>query len=172
LFIFRDFREKTEGIPPIRLAVGSVKKLKDRIAKCLASKSGAVNAAAALTLAIAGDQGYIPQIAAFLDVMDVQSDIGDDEETGEADVEVRGNAAMALGVLGAKEYAPRLLTMIENGNAYDRCGAMLGLAYLNEPSYAVRISSAFVVRKDSKVNANQVNECAIKALHVMGIGKP
>ena len=73
---------------------------------------------AANLLAVIGDLNYSPQIAALLDRnADVEG-----RETA-----VRGQAALALGLLNAKQYEACISLLLRSENFYDRSGAALAL---------------------------------------------
>jgi len=71
----------------------------------------AIRAFAATMLGISGDQSYSPLLAKLL----VRK-----EQNADDLIYDRGRAALALGLLQAKEYGKDLVTMLSSANEYDR----------------------------------------------------
>ena len=100
---------------------------KERLTKLMGSNDQTVSGFAASLLAVIGDLNYAPQIAGLLDR---NADVEGRETT------VRGQAAVALGLLNAKQYAARISLLLRSENFYDRSGAALALGHLKASEYS------------------------------------
>ena len=69
---------------------------------------------------------------------------------------------MALGLVGAKEYASNIADLLNSENSYDRAGAAYGLGLLGARTHAKAIAKL----QDDKDDA--VRETARESLQMMG----
>jgi HEAT repeat protein len=133
--------------------MGGVKAFKDKMAALLIEDDQAVRSFAVTILGIWGDRTYAEQIAKLLKT---REQVDDDR------VYERGRAAIALGLLGAKEYSADLAVLLKSQNNYDRIGAVLGLGWMEAKEHAEAI--ARLLNDDDQ----DVREVAAKTLEMMG----
>lgn len=160
---FRDVIEVV-GTPPCEqvrfsvgkaiIAAGGVEKYRERVAALLKSKSESVRAFASVWLGVLGSKESIRALFELVRVRDMAS------QNAGLD---RSRAAMALGLLNAKEHAADLAALLQCGNAYVKEGAALGLAYMKADEYAGIIAKQIRDREFASV--------AIAALADMGAKK-
>lgn len=123
--------------------MGGVKAFKEKIAEFLKSEDDAVKGFAATVLGITGDTAYAPVLAALIEERDEPST----DPSRPSAITYRGRAAMALGILGAKEYTAKIALLLKSQNNYDRTGAVNGLSHLNAKEYAKDVV-ALLTNKD------------------------
>jgi HEAT repeat protein len=120
---------------PARLAsVGGIEGFQARMAGLMKCHDDEVSGFAAIVLGVCGDRSYSRRIAELL--YERRRRQGKDAWQYNT---TRGAAATALGVLGTKEYAPKMLALLRSANDYDRSGAALGLAYLGDKTHGEAI---------------------------------
>lgn len=117
--------------------IGGVKGFKDRMASFLTSKDDVVAGFAATMLGISGDRSYAPAIAKLLDKKDPP---GDSDERYSITTS-RGRAAIALSLMGAREYVPKFVEMTRRRNRYDRAGAASALGQLRAKEHAREVAA-------------------------------
>src|SRR5262249_6046948 len=132
---------------------GGIKQLKDQLAMWLEDNDQAIRAFAATMLGISGDQAYSPLLAKLL----VRKEQNADELIYD-----RGQAALALGLLQAKEYGKDLVTMLSSTNEYDRAGAAQGLGWMGDKENAKAVAQLL------KDKDERVREAAKRSLEMMG----
>ena len=132
--------------------LGGVKQLKDQLAIWLNDNEQAIRAFAATILGISGDQRYARQIAELL----VRKEKNPDNLVYD-----RGRAALALGLLQAKEYGKDLVKMLASKNDYDRSGAVQGLGWMGDKAHAKAVAQ-LLNDKDQ-----DIREAAKQALEMM-----
>ena len=130
---------------------------KERLTRLLAANDQTVSGFAANLLAVVGDPNYAPQIAALLDRAPV-----DGRQTT-----VRGQAAVALGLLNAKQYAARISLLLKSEHFYDRSGAAMALGQLKATEYSHDIARLL---QDETVFSS-VDTSPIYALFEMGVAE-
>ena len=134
--------------------MGGVRAFKDKLSGWLKDDDQAIRAFAAVVLGISGDKSYAAQLANLL------------KERKYKDSDLlyydRGRAAMALGLVGAQEYMPNLVTLLDSSNEYDRAGAAYGLGFLKAKYQAKAVAKLL---KDKEEN---VREAAKESLDMMG----
>jgi HEAT repeat protein len=133
--------------------LGGIKQLKDQLAMWLEDKDQAIRAFAATMLGISGDQAYSPLLAKLL----VRK-----EQNADDLIYDRGRAALALGLLQAKEYGKDLVTMLSSTNEYDRVGAVQGLGWMRDKENAKAVAQ-LLNDKDERIR-----EAARQSLEMMG----
>jgi len=114
---------------------------KNQLARLMKSNDETVAGYAALILAVIGDLNYAPQIADLLEKP------GDLTGNGQPPVTIRGNAALALGLLGARKYTERIFLLLRSKNSNDRMGATMALGYLKATEHAKDVVE-LLLRKD------------------------
>ncbi len=134
--------------------LGGLKGFKDQLAAWLTDNDQAVRAYAAIMLGVCGDGAYAKQLGSLL-----ESRPNGRDELIQYD---RGQAAMALGLVGAKEYTSRLVNLLTSKNEYDRAGAAYGLGFLTARTQAPAIAKLL---NDKDEN---VREAAKESLEMMG----
>ncbi len=113
--------------------MGGIKSFKEKLSSWLKDDDQAIRAFAAIILGISGDKAYASQVANLLI---------DRKHTGdELRVYDRGRAAIALGLMGAKEYVPKIVPLLQSKNEYDRSGAITALGYFGAKEYAKEIAN-------------------------------
>jgi HEAT repeat protein len=104
-------------------------------------------------LGVSGDQAYSPQLAKLL---------ARKEKSADEIIYDRGRAALALGLLQAKEYGKDLVKMISSTNEYDRAGAAMGLGWMGDRENASAVAQLL------KDKDELVREAAKQSLEMMG----
>jgi HEAT repeat protein len=140
-------------------ATGSAQEFKSKMAAFLNSKDDIVAGFAATVLGISGDLSYAPRIARLLD----KEEPTDDEAHP---ISSRSRAAVALSLMGAREYIPKLVLMLKSQNDYDRMGAAVALGQFQAKEHANAVAS--LLRPDN--SALRVDGSPIYALMEMGVG--
>jgi len=111
--------EKGDRAPLSQLE--GIKAFKDRLASLLNDEDQSIRALGAVLWGISGDKAYTSHLARLL------------KRRGPASGGPRydrGRAAMALGMVGAKEYTLELVNLLKSSNSFDRSGAAFGLGSL------------------------------------------
>jgi HEAT repeat protein len=150
--------------PNLLKDLGGVTGFKGRLVTLARSNDDAVAAGAAIMLGICGDQRYASELAQLLKKTDRPGT--DDGEFHP--VTVRGRAAMALGLLDAKQYAPDLVALLNSKNEYDQGGAAMGLGYLGDRRYSKAVAALLDTRDDMSGLIPGVAESAMISLVLMG----
>ena len=138
---------------------GSATEFKSKMAAFLNSNDDVVAGFAAIVLGISGDRNYTPEIAKLLD-KEEPTDVRSKPITS------RNRAALALSLMGAREYIPKLVLMLKSQNDYDRMGAALALGQLQAKEHANEVASLLRSGNDQL----RVDESPIYALMEMGVG--
>lgn len=159
LTLFATALEKDE--PRHLESIGGIKGFQDRMASLMKSGDDEVSGFAAIVLGVCGDQNYARRIGELLDRRSPRPRKKDDWQL----VTARGRAATALGLLGAKEYAPKMRTLLRSASEYDRSGAAIGLAYLGDKAHAKAIVRLLRNEKNRKRDAGS----AIHALFLLDV---
>jgi HEAT repeat protein len=136
--------------------------LKQKLIVLMDSPDDAVSGFAARMLAIVGDSSLAPQIAVLLDR---QKDAPADANPP---VTVRGEAAIALSQLGAKQYAPRIAAMLRSKNPYDRRSATTALGLLKATEYAADVAHLLL---DKEASFAGDDSSPLDVLFEMGVAK-
>ena len=137
--------------------LGGLKRFKDQMAVWLNDNDQAVRAYAAVMLGISGDRAYAGQLGNLLKPRKYGQDVLVQYD--------RGRAAMALGLIGAKEHESRLVGLLKSKNEYDRSGAAYGLGFLAAKAHAKAIAKLLDDKDES------VREAAKESLEMMGAGE-
>ncbi|HBO46006.1 MAG TPA: hypothetical protein DD670_19200 [Planctomycetaceae bacterium] len=114
---------------------GGLAKYRQRIAGLLKSRDATVRGFAAVWLADLGDKAHAKDILALLE----SDDLPDDDEFNRS--WDRGQAAFALGILGASEHSETLAKFLTHDDKYLRSGAAAGLARLGAKDYEREIAA-------------------------------
>ena len=130
----------------------SIKAFKERVSGLLRDEDQSLRALAAVLLGVCGDKSYASRIAVLLEPR--------------ADLDVvppfdRGRAAIALGLVGAKEYTVELVKLLKSPNSFDRSGAAIGLGALRATEHERAIAELLNDADDS------VREAAKESLAMM-----
>lgn len=131
--------------------LGGMKAFKERLSTML-NADEATRALAATLLGFCGDKSYVDQVAALLKPRKPERDIPRYD---------RGRAAMALGMLGAKQYTLDLVRLLKSSNDFDRAGAAFGLGALGATEHRSRVAALL---KDSDEN---IRNAAKESLEMM-----
>lgn len=116
---------------------GGIKGFKNEVSTLLTNKDSVIRGFSAILLAIVGDPSYKSSIAALLSDKNGLTE----KEAGNFFINFdRSRAAMALGLMGATEYAPRLAELLRSSDCNDRTGAALGLGYMGAKEHAPAIA--------------------------------
>ena len=113
---------------------GGLDKYRAQIAGLLKSPDPTVRGFAAIWLADLGGTAYKKDLLALLET---ESQTDDEDYNKNWD---RGQAAYALGILGAHEYAENLAALLHHQDKYLRSGAIAGLAQLGAKKYEPAIA--------------------------------
>ena len=138
---------------------GSAKEFKSKMAAFLNSKDDIVAGFAATVMGISGDLSYAPRIAKLLN----KEEPPDDQAQP---VTSRSRAAVALSLMGAREYIPKLVLMLKSQNDYDRMGAAVALGQFRAKEHANEVAS--LLRPENR--GLRVDDSPIYALMEMGVG--
>jgi hypothetical protein len=151
---FEALSEYEKGSASLLSRLGGFKGFKDKFAQWLNDDNQAIRAFAAVMLGISGDHAYASKLADLLKPRSYTRD-------GVIQYD-RGRAAMALGLVGATEYAPRLAALLNSLHEYDRAGAAYGLGLLGAKDQANAIAKLL----DDQYEG--VREAAKESLEMLG----
>ncbi len=112
--------------------LGGVKTFKEKLAALLTSEDEPVRALGATLLGVCGDASYTDQIATLLKSR---------KRTRDMPRYDRGRAAIALGLLGARQYAPELVRLLKSPNPFDRSGAAFGLGAMKATEHRKAVAA-------------------------------
>jgi len=157
LLLLADSSQKQDPAP--LKETGGARGFKDKLAAFLDSKDDVVAGFAATMLGMAGDARYAPALAKLLDKKGPPEE--EDELLGDK-ITSRGRVAVALSLLGAREYVPRFVAMLRSRNMYDRSGAAYALGLLRAKEHARELVA--LLRREEFVG----DEAAVYALVEMG----
>jgi HEAT repeat protein len=137
--------------------LGGPEGMKKELLKSLGSEDPIVRSGAAMLIGIVGDKKLAPNIAELLDKKPgpASDDVIDRVKEG-AD---RFAAGIALGLLGATEYAPRLVESLRSDDKNMRTGAAMGLGAMGAKEHAKAIA-ALLKREDKESKAAAVGVLA------------
>jgi HEAT repeat protein len=145
------------------IEAGGVKEFKSNAASLLKNKDPVVRGFGAVLLAVIGDAAYKSDIAKLLADKRGPPPKEDDGVSDKVWYNFdRNRAAVALGLMGAKEYAPRLSALLRSRDPSDRAGAAEGLGYMGAKEYASTIAKLLSDDDD------QVQTAALRALAELG----
>jgi HEAT repeat protein len=113
--------------------LGGVSGFKRKLTDLLNDGDQAIRSFAAVMIGITGDKALVPSLAKLLDK---QTAAGERYSM----VYDRGRAALALGMIGAVEYKPRIAELLKSENQYDRSGAIAALESFGATEYAKEIA--------------------------------
>ena len=136
------------------LEPGAIQAFKERLSVLLQDDVQGIRALAAVLLGVCGDKSYASRIAVLLEPRTV---------TGTLPRFDRGRAAIALGLVGAKEYTLDLVSLLKSSNTFDRSGAAYGLGALRATDHEKAIAQLL---NDEDA---QVREAAKEALAMMRV---
>jgi HEAT repeat protein len=140
---------------PKLVEAGGVKQFKDNVTNLLKNKDPVVRGFGAVLLAVIGDTVHKSDIARLLEDKRGSPPKEEDRLLYYFD---RSRAAMALGLMGAAEYAPRLAALLQSSDYADRTGAALGLGYMGAKEH---INALAKLLSD---DADQVQTAAMQSL--------
>jgi HEAT repeat protein len=140
---------------------GGAESFKRTIRRFLLDEDPVARGWAALTLASINDQPSKTEIAKLLNRRQPAAALGDDGSNVFQDFD-RGRAAMALGLLGAREYAKAIGSLLRDSDEQVRGCAALGLGYLGAQEYAKDLAALLTDPQDG------VRTAAASALAEMG----
>jgi len=154
--VFAPFGESMEaGLA----AIGGAQGFREALRGMLTDEDPVVRGFAAAMLAVVKDQDSKEGIAALLRRPYAPPAEEWQEEYSRWD---RSRAAMALGMLGAKEYTEKIVALLKDDDEYVREGAALGLGYMNAREHAKKVAELL----DDE--ADEVRESACASLARMG----
>ncbi len=141
------------GEPDAVKRSGAIHGIKEKFAAYTRSGDMAVRSFSASMLGIFGDKKYAPTIAAMLTAdLDLKDDVRRMTESS------KGQAAIALSMLGAVEYEDQVLTLLKTGNDFNRSGAITALIGLGGKKHAKAVvdvmldKNAFAVDRLAPLN--------------------
>ena len=149
--VYRYFEAIDRG-DPSALEPQAIKAFKDQLAGLLTEKDQVLRAVGAALLGLCGDRSYTKQVAVLLKPRRI---------TGDDPYIDRGWAAMALGMLGAKEYTAEFVALLKSPHVFDRSGAAVGLGALGATEHREAIAKLL---NDPE---NSVRDFAKEALALM-----
>ncbi|MEI6514312.1 MAG: HEAT repeat domain-containing protein [bacterium] len=152
--ILRPFYDSRQ-IPQL-VATGGIEAVKNIVAGLLKNEDPIIRGHGALVLAILGDLGHKQDIAKLIVNMRDPPPKGFDMHSYYYD---RGHAAIALGIMRAHEYAPRLAEILQDPRSSIRADAALGLGFMGAKDYANNIAKLL-----SDSNRDDVCRAAMMAL--------
>lgn len=142
LATFQDALDKYEQGDASALAqLGGLKGIKNTVAGWLSDGDPEVRGFAAIWLGVSGDRAYARHLAKLMN-----DKTEPDAENLRRD---RGRAALALGLMGANQYTPQLVDMLNASNEFDRGGAAYGLGYLKAKKYETTIGRLLYDKDES-----------------------
>jgi HEAT repeat protein len=116
-----------------RVPLDRMEAFKEELAKLLDDEDDVMRAFAATILGAIGDGSYARRIAAVMEKPPGTSVFSGERQAAAA-------AAMALGLLGAREYVSTLVSLLQSDSPAMRAGGALGLAYLGAREHAPAIA--------------------------------
>ena len=138
LGLFQAFMDNAR-IPALAEA-GGIKAFKAALVQMLKNKDSVVRGSAAMFLAIIGEIDSKAEIAKLLEPKPPMAETAPIEDGVFENVDC-SRAAMALGLLGAKEYAPKLAGLLGHRDHLVRSGAVQGLAGMEAKEYVKQIAA-------------------------------
>jgi len=139
--------------PEAMKKLGGPQGIKDKFAAYTKSGDSTVRGFSAIILAIFGDKKYVPTIAEILTAdFKFKDDLARMTETS------KGQAAIALSMLGATEYEGKVLELLKSGNDFNRGGAVTALIGLGGKKHAKAVvdlmldKNAYGVDKIAPIN--------------------
>ncbi len=149
------FEKNKKGDSKDLESLGGEKALKDKLADWLNDEDQAIRAFSAVMLGVSGDKSYAPQLGKLLQ----------ERKYKERDLlhYDRGRAAMALGMLEAKEYTQNLVDLLKSENEFDKVGAAYGLGYMKAKD------KSSVIEELLKDEDKMVRQAAKDSLKLMGV---
>ena len=123
---------------PKLVEAGGIKGFKKELAGLLTCKDPVMRGSAAIFLGLVDDPAYNADIAKLL--ADKPGPVPEEIVKKHVYNFDRALAAKALGLLGAREYAPRLAELLQSKDEYDRTGAAIGLGGMKDKAYAPAIA--------------------------------
>jgi len=111
--------------------LGGLNGVKDRFAAFTKSDDSVVRGFSAVVLGSFGDKKYVPAIANIL-----EGDFKFKDEFAQMTDVSKGQAAIALSMLGATEYENKVLELLKTGNDFNREGAITALIGLGGRKHA------------------------------------
>jgi hypothetical protein len=150
---FEALEQYEKGEPSSLEQIGGIQSFKDKMANWLVADDQAIRAFAALMLGISGDRAYVPQLAKLLVRRAPKA------EQPQYD---KSRAALALGLLDAKEHAHNLLALLSSASKYNRIGAVQGLGWMRASMHAKAVARLLKDKDEG------VREAALQSLEMMG----
>jgi HEAT repeat protein len=146
--------------------IGGVKGFKQKLTDFLDHTDSTVSGSAAMLLAVMGDERDARAIAKLL----TDERRAEPKDAVRASLNIaRGRAAIALGILEAREYIPELLKLLRSDNAYDRSGAVSALALMKAGTEVKHIAALLEAENTSDdMLSGHVRLAAIDALVSFG----
>jgi HEAT repeat protein len=117
--------------------LGGLKGFKEQFSKFLDSKDEAVKCFALFIVGVSGDSSFVPKIIRFVN----ERDPSFIDRFPDKSVFSRGRAAIALGMLDAKQSKSDIAKLLKSKNKSDRSGAAFALADLHGVEYTNQIVS-------------------------------
>lgn len=133
---FEAFAKYQSGDKQVLEKLGSIGGFKKLLGDLIKDNDQAIRALGAVLIGISGDVEMAPNLVAILDRRE--------EAKGERIIYDRGRAALALGLLGAAQYKPKLAALLKSKNEYDRSGAISGLGELKATEFSTEIAAMLV----------------------------
>jgi HEAT repeat protein len=143
---------------PKLVEAGGIKGFKKELAGLLTCKDPVMRGSAAIFLGLVDDPAYNADIAKLL--ADKPGPVPEEIVKKHVYNFDRALAAKALGLLGAREYAPRLAELLQSKDESDRIGAAIGLGGMKDKAYAPAIAK----RLSDNNERMQVKMAAVSAL--------
>ena len=158
--LFGALQEYGKENPAPVLALGGAKGLVKGLRNLLADPDPVMRGFAAILLAVIDDRESKTEIAKLLKprpAVTVQDEVAD-ALVRQFD---RGRAAIALGLMGAGEYAKEISLLLASDDPVVRSGAALGLGYMNDKTHVKEIAALL------KDESDEVQMCAERALAML-----
>jgi HEAT repeat protein len=160
--LFGALQEYRKGNAAPVLALGGAKGLVKEFRNLLADPDPVMRAFAAILLAVIDDRESKTEIAKLLKPRPAPAVPAPGEEPDALVRQFdRGRAAIALGLMGAGEYAKDISPLLASDDAIVRSGAALGLGYMGDKT-CVKEIAALLKDKD-----DEVQNCAERALAML-----
>ena len=115
--------------------LGGLQNFKKKLADMLGDSDQAIRAFGAMLIGITGDQSFVPALGKLLERP------GDERDLIAYD---RGRAAMALGMIDARQYKSKIAVLLKSTNEFDRAGAITALGHFGATEYAKDIAGLLV----------------------------
>jgi hypothetical protein len=135
-------------------SIDEYNKFKDKLISWTKDKDQSIRAFASTLIGITGDKSLIDNLLNLLN----------EKKTKESEFEIvydRRQAAIAIGLLGAKEHSQQLIKLLSSSNTQDKIGGLYGLAFLKSKESIIDIEKLL---KDEDEDVRKATQEVLKMI--------